>query len=410
MNGMQKDPMHVPDADEQACLHAMQLVSSSILPMTFKAAIELNLFEIIAAAGPNAFLSPADIAAQLPSSSNPHASTMLDRILRLLASYSILTCSLSTHPSTGAVLRRYGAAPVLKYLTKNEDGVSMAPLALMNQDKVLMESWYYLKDAVLHGGIPFNMAYGMSAFEYHGTDPRFNKVFNEGMKNHSMIIMKKILENYCGFDHVNVLVDVGGGVGGTLSQVVGKHKHIKGVNFDLPHVISEAPVIPGVEHVGGDMFESVPSGDAIFMKWILHDWSDEHGLKILKNCWKALPENGKVILVESILPVAPETTTAAHTVFHVDMIMLAHNPGGKERTAEEFESMAKQSGFSGFKPLYSFGVRARGGTVAASESSGGPFGSERLSERRRFSAPSSRPFRRRYGVRSIRRCQPLSWP
>ncbi|XP_039134830.1 tricetin 3',4',5'-O-trimethyltransferase-like [Dioscorea cayenensis subsp. rotundata] len=339
-------------ADEEACLHAMQLVSSSILPMTFKAAIELNLFNIISAASPNS-LSATEITSLLPSST-PSTPIMLDRILRLLSSYSILTCSLSTDPISGAVTHRYAAAPVVKYLAQNEDGFTLSALGLMNQDKVLMESWYYLKDTVLNGGIPFNMAHGMTSFEYHGTDPRFNKVFNEGMKNHSAIIMKRILEKYRGFDDVKVLVDVGGGVGGTLAQVVAKHKHIKGINFDLPHVISEAAPIPGVEHIGGDMFESVPSGDAIFMKWILHDWSDEHGLKILKNCWKALPENGKVILVECILPVAPENTFAAQSVFHLDMIMLAHNPGGKERTAQEFESMAKQAGFSAMKPYFSF--------------------------------------------------------
>ncbi|KAJ0965231.1 hypothetical protein J5N97_026369 [Dioscorea zingiberensis] len=110
----------------------------------------------------------------------------------------------------------------------------MAPLALMNQDKVLMDNWYYLKDVVLQRGILFNMADGMTTFEYHGTDPRFNKVFNEGMNSHSVIIMKKILEKYCDFDHVKVLVDVG-----------------------------------GVEHVGGE-FESVPSEDAI-LRWNIED-------------------------------------------------------------------------------------------------------------------------------------------
>lgn len=67
-----------------------------------------------------------------------------------------------------------------------------------------------------------------------------------------------------------------------------------------------------------------------------------------------MPENGKVILVECILPVAPENTYAAHSVFYLDMSMLAHSPGGKERTAQEFESMAKQAGFSAMKPYFSF--------------------------------------------------------
>ncbi|KAL5539569.1 hypothetical protein UlMin_045722 [Ulmus minor] len=334
-------------SDEEANLFAMQLASASVLPMVLKAAIELDLLEIIAKAGPGSFLSPTDIAAQLPTT-NPDAPIMLDRILRLLASYSVLNHSLRTLHD-GKVERLYGLGPVCKFLTKNEDGVSIAPLCLMNQDKVLMESWYHLKDAVLDGGIPFNKAYGMTAFEYHGTDPRFNKIFNKGMSDHSTITMKKLLESYKGFEGLKSVVDVGGGTGAVLSMIVSKYPSIKGINFDLPHVIDDAPQLPGVEHVGGDMFVSIPKGDAIFMKWICHDWSDEHCLKFLKNCYKALPENGKVIVAECILPVVPDSSLATKSTVHIDVIMLAHNPGGKERTEKEFEALAKGAGFQGFK-------------------------------------------------------------
>ena len=107
------------------------------------------------------------------------------------------------------------------------------------------ERSYYLKDAVLEGGVPFQKAYGMTVFEHHGTDPRFNKLFNECMRNHSTILMKKLLETYRGFDDVKVLVDVGGGTGATIHMITAKHPHIKGINFDLPHVISTAPPYPG---------------------------------------------------------------------------------------------------------------------------------------------------------------------
>lgn len=333
--------------EDEACSFAMTITSGSIPPMVLKAVIELDVLEIIKRAGPGAHLSPAEITAQLPTT-NPGAATMLDRMLRLLASYDMLSYSLRTLPD-GRVERLYGLAPVCQFLTKNEDGVALSALSLMNQDKVLIESWYHLKDAVLDGGIPFNKAYGMTAFEYHGTDPRFNKVFNNGMSNHSTITMKKLLENYKGFEGVSTLVDVGGGTGATLNMIISKHPTIRGINFDLPHVIEDAPTYPGVEHVGGDMFVSVPKGDAIFMKWICHDWSDEHCLKFLKNCYAALPDHGKVIVCEYILPVAPETSHAARTVFHVDAIMLAHNPGGKERTEQEFESLAEGAGFEGFR-------------------------------------------------------------
>ncbi|CAN6709274.1 unnamed protein product [Malus baccata var. baccata] len=318
-------------SDEEANLFAMQLATGSILHMLLQAAIELDLLEIMAKAGPGAFVSPADLSSQLPTK-NPDAPVMLDRMLRVLASYSILTYSLRTLPD-GKVERLYGLGPVCKFLTKNEDGASI--------------------DVVPEGGIPFNKAYGMTAFEYHGTDPRFNKVFNKGMTDHSTITMKKLLENYNGFEGLTCIVDVGGGTGAILNMIVSKYPSIKGINFDLPHVIEDAPQYPGVEHVGGDMFVSVPKGDAIFMKWICHDWSDEHCLKFLKNCYAALPDNGKVIVAECILPVAPDSSLATKGVVHIDEIMLAHNPGGKERTEKEFEALAKGSGIQGFRVVCS---------------------------------------------------------
>ncbi|XP_009352092.2 caffeic acid 3-O-methyltransferase-like [Pyrus x bretschneideri] len=336
-------------SDEEASLFAMQLASVSVLPMVLKAAIELDLLEIMAKAGPGVFVSPADLSSQLPTK-NPDAPVMLDRMLRLLASYSILTYSLRTLQD-GKVERLYGLGPVCKFLTTNEDGVSIASLCLMNLDKVPVESWYHLKDAVLEGGIPFNKAYGMTAFEYHGTDPRFNKVFNRAMADISTITMKKILETYKGFEGLTSVVDVGGGTGAVVNMIVSKYPSIKGINFDLPHVIKDAPQYPGVEHVGGDMFGSVPKGDAIFMKCVCHDWSDEHCLKILKNCYAALPDNGKVILAECILQVAPTSNLAAKVVAHHDLIMLTNSPSGKERTEEEFEALAKGSGFQGFRVM-----------------------------------------------------------
>nr|GMN72760.1 hypothetical protein TIFTF001_055659 [Ficus carica] len=207
----------------------------------------------------------------------------------------------------------------------------------------------HLKDAVLKGGIAFNKVYGTHAFEYPGLDPRFNHVFNKGMINQTTIAIQNILKFYKGFNNLEQLVDVGGGLGVTLNLITSKYPHIKGINFDLPHVIKHAPSYPGVQFVGGDMFEKVPSGDAIFMKWILHDWSDEHCLKLLKNCYKAIPDNGKVIVVESILPVEPETSSAVKSTSELDVFMMTQNPGGKERSQQQFLNLATAAGFSGIK-------------------------------------------------------------
>ncbi|XP_030512742.1 caffeic acid 3-O-methyltransferase 1-like [Rhodamnia argentea] len=341
-------PAQVPnDEDDETVSFAMQLASAAELPMVLKAALELDLLEIMAKAGPGACLSAPEIASQLPTE-NPDAPAMLDRILRFLACYSIVTCAAHELPD-GRAERLYGLAPVCKFLTKNEDGVSMAPLCLMNHDKVFMESWYHLKDAVLEGGIPFNKAYGMTAFEYPRTDPRFNQLFNKGMSDVSTMMMKKVLETYKGFEDLESVVDVGGGTGAVLDMIISKYPSIKGINFDLPHVIANAPSYPGVEHVGGDMFVSVPTGDAIFMKWICHDWSDEDCLKFLKNCCNVLPEDGKVIVAEYILPEFPDTSFTSKLVANVDLLMMAYNPGGKERTEKEFKALAEAAGFKRFR-------------------------------------------------------------
>lgn len=335
---------HAREEEEVGKL-AIRLANAVVLPMVLKSALELNLIDIIAASTDGVFLSTSEIATRI-ATNNPDAPVLLDRMLRLLASYDVLKCSVRTREN-GEVERVYGAAPICKFLVKNPDGGSVAPLFLLHHDKVFMESWFHLNDVILEGGIPFDRAYGMNAFEYPATDQRFNWVFNQAMSNHTTLIIKKILDIYKGFEGLKVLVDVGGGIGVALNIITSKFPHIKGINYDLPHVLADAPSYSGVEHVGGDMFVSVPKGDAIFMKWILHDWSDEHCLKLLKNCYEALPNSGKVIIVESILPVTPVNNVSSHIVFEQDLFMLAQNPGGKERTQQEFEALAVRSGFSG---------------------------------------------------------------
>ena len=122
-----------------------------------------------------------------------------------------------------------------------------------------------LKDVVLEGGDAFGRAHGgMKLFDYMGTDERFSKLFNQ--TGFTIAVVKKALEVYQGFKGVNVLVDVGGGVGNTLGVVASKYPNIKGINFDLTCALAQAPSYPGVEHVAGDMFVDVPTGDAMILK------------------------------------------------------------------------------------------------------------------------------------------------
>ncbi|CAJ2631244.1 unnamed protein product [Trifolium pratense] len=347
-NGKDKNLLKTQQDDEEALQFASQITGSIVVPLALRSAIDLGIFDILAKAGEGAQLSAQDIAVKI-GTNNPEAPTMLDRLLRLLASHSILNSSVPQHPQSLEIF--YSLSNRSKYFVTDADGISLGPTLALILDNVFYQSWSELKGAIMEGGIPFNRVYGMHAFEYPRVDPRFNDVFNKAMVNSTTINMKRILDHYQGFEHVTKVVDVGGGLGHNLKLITAKYSHIQGINFDLPHVIQNAPNYPGVENVGGDMFESVPAGDVVFMKWILHDWSDEHCLKVLKNCYKAIPEDGKVIVVDSILPAMPETTGSAKFGYASDLVMMTQNPGGKERTEQQFIELAKGSGFSGIKPI-----------------------------------------------------------
>ncbi|KAL1817306.1 hypothetical protein ACET3Z_019880 [Daucus carota] len=100
------------------------------------------------------------------------------------------------------------------------------------------------------------------------------------------------------------------------------------------------------------MFTSLPKGDAIFLKWECHNWNDEDCLRILKNCHQALEDNKKLIIAEFILPEVPGgSDDATKGVVHMDSIMMAHVPGGKERSEKEFEAMATKARFRSFSKV-----------------------------------------------------------
>ena len=96
-------------------------------------------------------------------------------------------------------------------------------------------------------------------------------------------------------------------------------------------------------------FEISNKNECLIFQWILHDWSDEHCLKLLKNCYKAVPDNGKVIVVEMILPVEPETSSAVKSTFQIDVLMMTQHLGGKERSQQQFLNLTTAAGFSGIR-------------------------------------------------------------
>ncbi|PIN10736.1 hypothetical protein CDL12_16668 [Handroanthus impetiginosus] len=133
-------------------------------------------------------------------------------------------------------------------------------------------------------------------------DPVY-KLFQEFLACHAKTATMAVI-NYCpkAFEGIRCLVDFGGHEGMAIGMLVKAFPWIRGINFDLPNVIAGASPIDGVEHVAGNMFESVPKADAVMLMWILHDWSDDLCIDILKKCKEAIPaDTGKVIIVDAVI-------------------------------------------------------------------------------------------------------------
>ncbi|GAB2290819.1 hypothetical protein Dimus_025086 [Dionaea muscipula] len=346
--GDMKKPMKFNDEEkDEAGVYALHLALAYTVPPVLKAAIDLNLLDIIAEAGPGNPLSAAEVATKIPTK-NSEAGAMIDRMLRLLASYSLLRSSSREAEAGGKVERVYWIAPAGKFFVKSQEDGSLASLLPLGCHRATWEVGCGLKDMILEGGDIYEKIHGMSLFQYMNKDPTFNKIFNAAMADFTIITMKKILDTYKGFEGLTSLVDVGGGTGASLNMIVSKFPSIKGVNFDLPYVVKHAPAYPGIEHIGGDMFTRVPKGETIMIKCTLHNWNDEQCIAILKNCYNALPEKGTLIVMDFVLPTEPDGSWADKHVSELDNIMLIQQ-GGQERTVKDLETLCNNSGFSDFK-------------------------------------------------------------
>ncbi len=156
-----------------------------------------------------------------------------------------------------------------------------------------------------------------------------------------------ILDAY-DFSGIDVIADIGGGNGSKITAILQKYPDMRGILFDLPHVVERAR--PNIEAAGlgercqlviGDFFESVPSGaDAYVMRHIIHDWDDDKTLTILKNCHAVMSRRNKLLLVESLIP--PGNDPFMGKFLDLTMMLI---PGGKERTEDEYRQLYDQAGF-----------------------------------------------------------------
>jgi len=278
--------------------------------------------------GPKTVVELADA-----TSSNADA---LYRLLRALASVGIFTEGESRH---------FSLTPLAEPLRSDIAGSKRA-LALMSGDEQF-RTWAEIDYSIRTGKIAFDKVFGKPIFDYLGDHPDKARIFDAAMVGIHGRESSAILNAY-DFSGIGVVADIGGGNGSQMTEILKKHQRIKGILFDLPHVIERAKermqasgLVDRCKLVSGSFFDTVPEGaDAYILRHIIHDWDEEKCLTILRNCHRAMLSASKLLVIESVIPPGNEPF---HGKF-LDLVMLLI-PGGKERTEKEYRTLFERAGF-----------------------------------------------------------------
>ena len=223
----------------------------------------------------------------------------------------------------------------------------MRSLAIMYNEEQY-RAWSDVLHSVQSGDKAFDRQFGMSYFSYLAQHPESDRVFNQAMTGWTMQLVDAVIDAY-DFSSFQTLVDVGGSYGTLLAAILRANPDAHGVLFDQPHVaadagehLAQAGVADRCTAVGGDFFVEVPAqGDAYLLAQILHDWDDERSVEILKQCRRAIPPHGKLLVIELVLPEGEEPFFGKWLDLHMLVLL-----GARERTAAEYAALFDASGFT----------------------------------------------------------------
>ena len=278
---------------------------------------------------------PAEVLAERAGAHAPS----LYRLLRTLASVGVFT-----EPEPGV----FALTPLGQTLTSGQPG-SMRDVVIM-----FMETHYAPFGELVHtirtGQPAAEHLYGEPFFTWLSHHPEQAERYTAAMANLTGGFKTAAIASLP-LDGTHAIVDVGGADGTVLAAILAAHPHLRGVLFDLPHVITGAPqtlarqgVGDRAECVGGDFFESVPAGgDAYLVSLVLHDWPDPQAQRILANI-AAAGRGARLLVLDFVVPPGD----APHISKISDLNMLAMM-GGKERTGPEWRELLQGAGFTGIE-------------------------------------------------------------
>lgn len=267
---------------------------------------------------------------------------LLRRLVRGLADIGLVTLEDDDRVSAtemGALLRS-GTAGSMRDLALYRGGPSYT-------------SWGKLEHTVRTGEPAFEAALGAPFFSYMRDHPEDGAAFDGGMTRLSLDIIDEALARY-DFSVARRILDVGGGRGHFAAAVLEAHPQLEGAVLDLPERIGAADAYlrgrglgERCAAIGGNFFDSVPVGyDVHILKWILHDWNDASCRQLLAQCRAALPADGRLLVVELLLPDGAAADGRLRPAIQTDLFMLVNFADSRERSLDEYERLLGDCGFA----------------------------------------------------------------
>lgn len=272
-------------------------------------------------------------AGQLASAAGVRAPELY-RVLRALASVGVFA-----ETKNG----KFKLTPLAATLRTDAPGSMRTQAMLLNSDWQ-WDAWQQLLPCLKTGEVPFDKAHGISVFKYLEAHPDDLAVFH---KSTTGLTNSAVADAY-NFSKFKTLVDIGGGHGALLAAILKAHPALKGTLFDQPSVIAGArkdgplttkTIAKRCTLKSGSFFASVPKGaDAYTLKYILHDWSDERSVQILKNCRAAMHDKSYLLVIDSVIP--PGNEPGYVKLLDIEMLII----GGRERTKADFAAIFRKAG------------------------------------------------------------------
>lgn len=288
---------------------------------------ELNIADAIASGSHSADEIASDLGL------NPGT---LARLLRYLSSIGLLE---------GQANSEYSLTPMGEMLRTDVPGSFNSMAQIFGSDYGAAAA-ANLAHSIRTGEPAFDAAHGVGIFDYIQPREKDRQLFYSAFTGLSTAQAPVIAAAY-DFQAFDSIVDVGGGYGYLLLEILKLHDHPTGILYDLEQVIKDAEPLIADEGladrcsiVAGDFFESVPSGaSAYVMKLILHDWNDDQAATILERCRSAMAPGGKVVVIDMVVPEGPDYGLTLNA--DLNMMVLTE---GRERTEEDFNSLGSASG------------------------------------------------------------------